>query len=388
MRIAFYAPMKSPAHPLPSGDRRMARLLIEALRRGGHTVEPVSTFSSFDAAGDTSRQRRLADVGIRLAARLSHRLLDRPPARRPEVWLTYHVYHKAPDWLGPTVSRRLAIPYAIAEASHAPKQASGRWATGHRAAAEAIAAADLVFGLNPADTECVLPLIADPARLVALRPFIDTAPHAAAAAARERCRQALERGYGIGAQTAVLLTVAMMRRGDKLASYRVLGRALSRLLARPWCLVVAGDGPARRDVARALAPLGGRVVWLGRVAETALPGLYAGADLFVWPAVGEAWGMVFLEAQASGLPVIGGRTGGVPDVVADGETGLLVEIGDDAAFAAAVGTLLDDAEARRRMGVRARERIERRHDLPGAARVLGEALVSLVAGRRSAGSPG
>jgi glycosyltransferase involved in cell wall biosynthesis len=311
---------------------------------------------------------------------LSRRYLGRPAVRRPDLWFTYHVYHKAPDWLGPTVSRTLGIPYVVAEASHAPKQKFGPWATGYEAAAEAISDADLVFGLNSADAECVLALLADSGRLVAMKPFIDTSRYAAAAANRERCRQALNRGHGLDADVPLLLTVAMMRHGDKLASYRVLGDALGRLRSRPWRLLVVGEGPARAEVEAALGALRSRVVWLGELDDGDLPAIYAGADLYVWPAIGEAYGMAFLEAQAAGLPVVAGRTGGVPDVVADGETGRLVAIGDDAAFATAVAHLLDDDEERRRMGMRAEGRMRRDHDLSVAARTLRDAVASLAAG--------
>jgi glycosyltransferase involved in cell wall biosynthesis len=380
MHVAFYAPMKAPDHPLPSGDRRVARLLVAALREAGHRVEQACAFSSFDATGDATRQRRLGVLGRRLAGSLSRRYLGRPAVRRPDLWFTYHVYHKAPDWLGPTVSRTLGIPYVVAEASHAPKQKFGPWATGYEAAAEAISDADLVFGLNSADAECVLALLADSGRLVAMKPFIDTSRYAAAAANRERCRQALNRGHGLDADVPLLLTVAMMRHGDKLASYRVLGDALGRLRSRPWRLLVVGEGPARAEVEAALGALRSRVVWLGELDDGDLPAIYAGADLYVWPAIGEAYGMAFLEAQAAGLPVVAGRTGGVPDVVADGETGRLVAIGDDAAFATAVAHLLDDDEERRRMGMRAEGRMRRDHDLSVAARTLRDAVASLAAG--------
>jgi glycosyltransferase involved in cell wall biosynthesis len=380
MRVAFYAPMKAPNHPLPSGDRRMARLLVAALREAGHGVEQACAFSSYDAAGDATRQRRLGALGRRLATGLCRRYTGHPAVRRPELWFTYHVYHKAPDLLGPTVSRSLGIPYVIAEASHAPKQNQGCWAMGYEAAAEAIAVANLVFGLNSADAECVLPLLADPGRLVAMKPFIDTSRYAAAGANRERCRRGLNQAHGLDPEEPVMLTVAMMRHGDKLASYRLLGQALSRLNSRRWRLLVVGDGPARPEVEAALAPLGGRVAWLGERNDDDLPSIYAGSDLYVWPAIGEAYGMAFLEAQAAGLPVVGGRTGGVPDVVAGGETGVLVALGDEQAFAAAVARLLDDADGRRRMGRCAAERIRRDHDLSIAARTLGDAVASLMPG--------
>ncbi len=124
MRIAFYAPLKPADHPMPSGDREMARLFVAALARAGCTVETASRFASYDA-GDRARQRRLAAAGDRLAARLIRGYARRPPSERPSLWFTYHLYHKAPDWLGPAVAGALAIPYVVAEASHAPKQDVG-----------------------------------------------------------------------------------------------------------------------------------------------------------------------------------------------------------------------------------------------------------------------
>ena len=94
----------------------------------------------------------------------------------------------------------------------------------------------------------------------------------------------------------------------------------------------------------------------GALPHAELPAVYAGADLYLWPAINEAYGMAFLEAQAAGLPVVAGRTGGVPAVVADGVTGMLTPIGDAAAFAAAVGRLLDDPDERARLGDGGRER--------------------------------
>src|SRR5687767_2980513 len=116
MRIAFYAPLKPPDHPTPSGDRRVARVLIEAVRFAGHQPFVASRLRSYDGAGDPFRQARVALIGRGAAERLLQRW-DRQPAAAPELWLTYHLYYKAPDWLGPRVSAALGIPYVIAEAS-------------------------------------------------------------------------------------------------------------------------------------------------------------------------------------------------------------------------------------------------------------------------------
>lgn len=169
----------------------------------------------------------------------------------------------------------------------------------------------------------------------------------------------------------------MMRPGDKLASYRALGAALAELLDQPWSLEVVGDGPARAEVRAALAPLGDRVVYAGALAEAAVAARLAAADLFVWPAINEAFGMALLEAQASGLPVVAGNSGGVSDVVADGATGLLTPPGDSAAFAAAVRQLLAQPERRAALGAAARAKVEREHDLPAAAARLGAVIAGL-----------
>jgi len=374
MRVAFYAPMKPANHPTPSGDRRMAQLLMAALERVGHDVEIASTFRSYDRAGDARRQRRLAAIGQSLAARSIRRYRGRPSTARPDVWFTYHLYHKAPDWLGPAVARDLGIAYVVAEASFAPKQAGGPWADGHAAAGAAIGAADRVIALNSADTLCVLPLLADASRLAPLKPFIDAAPFARAAGDRERHRATLAGAEDIEPSVPWLLAVAMMRAGDKLASYQALGRSLARLEDRPWRLLVAGDGPARAEVAAALGAIATRVHWLGQVDEESLPPVYAAADVFAWPAVNEAYGMVFLEAQASGVPVVAGRVGGVPDVVSEGITGTLVPPGDDAELSDAIAALLDDPDRRREMGQRARRYVFAHHDIGVAAAALDAAI--------------
>ncbi len=371
MRIAFYAPMKPPDHPVPSGDREMARLLIAALGAAGHEVSLASSFRSYDGDGDARRQQRLQRLGEGLAQRLIRRYRRQPPAERPALWFTYHLYHKAPDWLGPAVSRALAIPYVVAEASSAPKQAAGPWAAGHRAAAQAIAAADLIIGLNRDDEACVRPLMSDGGRYRRLPPFLDASAFAAAARHRKAHRRALLASQGLDDdETPLLLTVAMMRHGDKLASYRILGEALSMCADTPWRLAVAGDGPARPDVESALAGFGGRVLWLGARDHAAMPSILAAADICLWPAINEAYGMALLEAQAAGLPVVAGNTRGVPDVVDDGITGLLAPPGDVAAFADAVRTLLSRPDLRERLGTAAQRRIMSGHDLPAAAACL------------------
>ena len=373
MRVGFYAPLKPPDHPVPSGDRLVARLLMRALELAGHEVVLMSRFRSRDGQGDAARQARLAALGPRQVDRVLRRIAAAPPA----LWFTYHLYHKAPDLIGPAVAGRLGIPYVVAEASFAPKQAAGPWAAGHAAVADALRRADAVIGLNPADASCVLPRLADPTRYHGLPPFLDAGPFEAARDARDRTRTTLAAHHGLDPDWPWLIVVAMMRPGDKLASYRLLGDALARLGDRPWQLLVAGDGDARADVMAALAPLGSRVTRLGALAPDRIPTIVAAADLLVWPALREAWGMALLEAEAAGLPVVAGRVGGVPSIVVDGETGLLAPDGDAPALAAAIAALLDDPHRRRALGRAAHRHVVANHALPAAARRLDAILRSL-----------
>ena len=366
MRVLLHTPLKPPDHPVPSGDREMARGFRRLLRRLGHrvVVPDLSRVAPGVPAPDAhlSLERRARAGAERLIARW-----QALPGRHPDrfdLWFTYHCWYRKPDWLGPIVSRALGIPYVIAEASHASRRAYGPTRLGHRAVERALAAADLVVTVNPRDRPGAQARLRPGARQIVLPAFIEATPFVAS---RPRA----------GTEVPVLLAVGMMRTRDKLDSYRVLARALDHLKDRPWRAVLVGDGPARGEIETLMKPFGTKVRFVGAVERSALPALYAAADLYVWPAINEAFGIAFLEAQASGLPVVAGRTGGVPSVVAHGITGLLTPIGDAGAFAAAVARLLDDPRERLQFGHAAAARVAARHDDRAAAHVLGHALRSL-----------
>jgi glycosyltransferase involved in cell wall biosynthesis len=173
------------------------------------------------------------------------------------------------------------------------------------------------------------------------------------------------------------MVVAMMRDRDKLPSYRQLGQALSAVRAGDWTVVVVGDGPARPQVEAALAPLGDAVRFLGAVEPSRLPAVLAAADLYVWPAVGEAYGMAFLEAQAAGLPVIASRISGSVGLLGEDYAGYYPPE-DEAALAGLLSKAESDLEfyalLDRQCGARAdlfrpeREREAWREMLAGLAR--------------------
>ncbi len=378
MNIAFYSPIHAPTSSKPSGDRLIAQLLMQALSSAGHRVDLASRFRSYDQGGDGRRQRRIKELGGRLAERVIRRYTKGPNGQAPHVWVTYYLYHRSPDWLGPVVSAALDIPYVVIGPSHAPKQDGGPWDLGFQGAREALSRADLVLGFDVDESRFLVPLLKSPETFKMFLPFIDVSPYAGARGERQAHRRELAETFGLDDAEPWLLTVAMMRPGDKLQSYEVLGSALKQLLDKPWRLIVIGGGSAEGEVRAALGPLGERVIWAGVRPHHSLPPFYAASDLFVWPSVKEMPGMVFLESQASGTPVVGGRAGGVPSIVKDGVGGRLAAAMDADDFARATAELLGDAELRRSMGDAAHRRVSEVHGVDAAGAHLDQLLCALV----------
>ena len=163
---------------------------------------------------------------------------------------------------------------------------------------------------------------------------------------------------------ATILTVARQyprkNTGTLLAALPAVARAIPGARLR-----VVGGGPrlpALRRRARGLG-IGERVDFLGALAgDDALRSEYAAADCFCLPSLQEGFGIVFLEAMAAGLPVVAGRRAAVPEVVADGETGILVNPESEEEVAAALVRLLTDHELRGRMAAAGAARV-REYDL-------------------------
>jgi len=163
----------------------------------------------------------------------------------------------------------------------------------------------------------------------------------------------------------VILTLARLR---KRKGQDMTLRAMPRILAAvpDAVYVIAGAGPHEgrlRELANQLN-IGEHVRFVGEVSPESMPVLYNLADVFVMPnrVLGESsdvegFGIVFLEAGAAELPVIGGRSGGVPDAVADGRTGLLVDGESPDEIADAVTSVLGDPALARRLGQAGRRRV-------------------------------
>jgi phosphatidylinositol alpha-1,6-mannosyltransferase len=146
-------------------------------------------------------------------------------------------------------------------------------------------------------------------------------------------------------------------------------RALPRILAAEpdTVLLIVGGGPYEKDLRRLAHETGvaSAVRFTGAVPWSELPAHYGAGDVFAMPCRTrrggldvEGLGIVYLEASATGLPVVAGDSGGAPDAVLDGETGWVVRGGSAEETADRITVLLGDAELRRRMGERGREWVE------------------------------
>lgn len=141
-------------------------------------------------------------------------------------------------------------------------------------------------------------------------------------------------------------------------------RAVARLDAGSFQLSIVGDGPQDEHLRRRARELGidQRTTFLGLRDDVAE--LLRNTDVFVHPAVwAEAFGLTIAEAMASGCAVVATAMGGIPELVVDGESGLLVPAGDDQALAEALSRLQRDGELRARLGAAARRRTEQRFSL-------------------------
>ena len=107
--------------------------------------------------------------------------------------------------------------------------------------------------------------------------------------------------------------------------------------------------------------------------------MLATGAVYVWPGCGEAYGLAYLEAQAAGLPVVAMAVAGVPEVVTDGVTGILVADGDAAGIATAITRLLGNEGLRRHMSRAARAQVQAKHTMQGAVLRL-DALLQGVMG--------
>ena len=353
MRICFYAPFKPLGHPNPSGDLIIATGLYDFLVSEGHNVLIASKFRSRWIYLKPWRFPTLIKERINTARRIRN--------FSPDIWLTYHCYYKAPDLLGPTLSKKAGIPYCIFQGIYSTKQRrKAKGCIGFYLNRHGLLQAAYLFSNRKVDHKNLKRIIPSE-RLSYIRPGIFPEQFCFDQNARNEMRKKWQIG-----QEPVIISAAMFRPDVKTQGLKWMLSALAKLAAEnvSFKLVIAGDGSERKSLIKlAQNLLPGRVIFCGTIERDQMYRIYSGGDLFVFPGIRESLGMVFLEAQSCGLPVVAFDNGGIPEIVNQGKTAYLTSPFDEVVFCKAIKRLLADAGQRTTMGKAAAKHVRCNHDL-------------------------
>jgi glycosyltransferase involved in cell wall biosynthesis len=353
MRICFYAPFKPLGHAHPSGDLVTAAGIFDYLVKGGHQVLTASTLRCRWLYWKPWLWPRLLWEKKQVIRKFSTIPVD--------LWFTYHSYYKAPDLLGPSASKKMNIPYVIFQGIYSTKRRRQfKTRPGFYLNKAALLAADHVFTNKKVDLINLQRLISDE-RVTYVAPGLNPEEFTFDSQARDELRR-----KWCPDDEPVIFSAAMFRPDVKTRGLKWVIRACGELgrSGHQFQLVIAGDGKERKTLQKLAAEqLPGRVRFVGKIPRAELYRFYSAADLFVFPGIGESLGMVFLEAQACGLPVVAFDNAGVPEAVQDRKTGFLVPMHAMAPFVDAVKRLLKDRGLRRQMGQTAKSYVRSTRNL-------------------------
>jgi glycosyltransferase involved in cell wall biosynthesis len=371
MKILFYAPFKPLGHTHPSGDLVTATSIFEFLRRQGHRVIEASSLRCRWIYWKPWLWLKLIKERRQAVQTFSDTSVD--------LWLTYHSYYKAPDLLGPSVSRKLNIPYVIFQGIYSTKRRR-QWKAkpGFYLNKKSLSAAHHVFSNKSVDLLNLKRLLPEN-RVTYVAPGIIPDEFSF----DENSRQKLHRHWNI-ADGPVIFSAAMFRSDVKTEGLTWVIRACGELYrqGQNFRLVIAGDGKEREKLQQlAQKHVADRVLFLGKIPRRDMYRYYSAADIFVFPGIRESLGIVFLEAQSCGLPVVAFNNGGVPEAVQDGKTGLLVPMYALEPFVDAVKRLMVDKNLRRRMGIAAKSYVREAHDLEKNYKKLDSVIQRIVNSR-------
>ncbi|TKB26103.1 glycosyltransferase family 4 protein [Desulfopila sp. IMCC35006] len=367
MKIAYYMPFKPMDHRNPSGDLVTGTEIYNYLAGKGHAITLASRLRC--------RWIYYRPLVLLQLLREKNRILRECRTEKPDLWLSYHSYYKAPDLLGSTCSRKLGIPYVIFQGIYSTKQRRRiKTLPGYLLNRQVLQSADHIFTNKQRDFTNLKRLIPEN-RLSYIGPGIQ--PQLFRFADDWRLR--LRRQWAIDNET-IVMTAAMMRPGVKTEGIGLVIESCSELAQNgfPIRLIIAGDGTCRQQLEQKAAQLlPDRVQFLGKVPRSELYRYYSAADIFAFPGIQESLGMVYLEAQSCNLPVVAYRDWGGGEAVVDGQTGLLSPAAAPSLFTKNIQRLIEDKTKRDILANAAGEHIRHNHDLDRNYRQLEQKLVHM-----------
>lgn len=353
MKIAYYMPFKPLGHPNPSGDLVLGTEIYEHLNQAGHDCRLISRL----------RCRWIYLQPIQLCKLLleRHRVLTQLRQNRPDIWLSYHCYYKAPDLLGPYCAGKLGIPYTIFQGIYSTKRRRQlKTRLGFYLNRRALTAASMVFTNKRRDELNLLRLLPEK-RVCYIPPGIHTTNFTFSDSARQRLRETWKIEDEV-----VILAVAMLRPGVKTLGIKTLITGCGKLAekGRKIKVIIVGDGRCREELQQlGRSILGNTIVFCGRIPRDELYTVYSGADIFAFPGIEESLGMVYLEAQSCGLPVIAYEDWGAREAVVHGQTGLLSAAASPEQFTENIDRLIEDRELSKELGRQAAKHVRANHEL-------------------------
>jgi len=372
MIISYYMPFKPLGHKNPSGDLVMGSELFAYLKEQQHHITLASELRCRWIYYKPWKWLLLFSEFLSLVSKYK--------SEPPNLWLTYHSYYKSPDLLGALVCKKRNIPYIIFQGIYSTKKRKklvskpgfylNRWA---------LKSADLVLTNKKKDYHNLTRLLPEEkVRYLApgLYPESFTFDLVSRRSLRNRWKTDKKR---------VVMTAAMFRPGVKTKGLLQVIDSCAKLVEEGFDLqlVVAGDGANRQLIKqKAAALLGDRAIFLGKIPRHELYRYYSAADVFAFPGIEESLGMVFLEAQSSGLPVVAFKNWGAGEAVINKKTGLLNSAENIDEFTSNIGQLLQDDELRRTMRDRAKQHVRDNHDLTKNYAALNALITGLAASKQ------
>jgi len=373
MKILFYTPFKPLGHVHPSGDLHTAMGIYDYLEKRGHELIQASLlrcrwiyWKPWLWPNIFSERRRIyhqfADADI-------------------DLWFTYHSYYKAPDLLGTVVSRKLKIPYVIFQGIYSSKRRRRlKTRIGFYLNKNSLCAADHIFSNKRVDLLNLKRLLPE-SKITYVFPGLRPDEFCFDA----RARADLRTQWNVG-DDPVILSAAMFRPGAKTEGLSWVIRTCGELYRRGhhlW-LIIAGDGKGRAALQKlAQDELPHRVRFVGKLPHNEMHRFYCAGDIFAFPGIDEPLGMVYLEAQSCGLPVVAFENAGVPEAVQNGRTAILVPMYNSDLFTDAISRLLTKNDLRQKMGKAAQSYVRETHDMNKNYQMLEAVLQKMIQSQRS-----